>query len=112
MATVYMSLMGSKGLRQAAEGSVRNAHRLQERLCALDGVELAYKRPFFNEFLIHLPLPVDSFIDTAREMGLLPGIRIDSGNGLKKEALLVCATETTRDEDMDYFVDVLTRILE
>lgn len=111
-ATVYMSLMGSKGLRQAAEGSVRNAHRLQERLCALDGIELAFERPFFNEFLLYLPLPVDSFIDTAREMGLLPGIRIDSGNELKKEALLVCATETTRDEDMDYYEEVLTRVLE
>ena len=112
MATVYMSLMGPKGLRQAAEGSVRNAHLLQKRLCEMDGVELAFDRSFFNEFLIHLPIPVGTFIETARDMGLLPGVRVEAVDGLDKEALLVCATETTRAKDIDFYVEALARVLE
>jgi glycine dehydrogenase subunit 1 len=112
MATIYMSLMGAKGLREAAEISVRNAHTLQSQLCALDGVKLAFDRPFFNEFLIHLPISVQSFVDTARDLGLLPGVRVAPGVGLEKEALLVCATEKTTARGIDFYVEALERILE
>ncbi len=112
MATIYMSLMGPNGLRQAAEMSVRNAHLLQKRLCGIDGVNLAFDKPFFNEFVINLPMPVESFVDTARELGLLSGIRIESAESPEKDGLLVCATEKTKAVDIDFYIDVLTRILE
>ncbi|MBD3265709.1 aminomethyl-transferring glycine dehydrogenase subunit GcvPA, partial [bacterium] len=53
-ATMYLALMGPKGLRQAAELSVANAHELQEQLCHIDGVQPVFDRPFFNEFLLEL----------------------------------------------------------
>lgn len=111
-ATIYMSLIGAKGLREAAETSVRNAHILQSRLCSLKGVTLAFDRPFFNEFLTHLPISVQSFIDTARDLGLLPGIRVAPCAGFEREALLVCATEKTTARDIDFYFEVLERILE
>ncbi|MBN2325844.1 MAG: aminomethyl-transferring glycine dehydrogenase subunit GcvPA [Candidatus Omnitrophica bacterium] len=111
-AAIYMFLMGPKGLRQAAEASVRNAHILQERLCSLKGVEAVFPKPFFHEFLLHLPMPLNSFISAARDMGVLPGIPIAPAGGLEREALLVCATEKTRKQDIDFYVEMMSRILE
>ncbi|MFB3786081.1 MAG: aminomethyl-transferring glycine dehydrogenase subunit GcvPA [bacterium] len=111
-ATVYLALLGPQGLRRAAEHSVRNAHILQERLCGLGGVKLAFDRPFFNEFLLELPLPVDSVIESCQAAGLLPGVRVAPADGHGREGVLVCATEATRPQDMDLFVHTLAGILE
>ncbi|NPU97604.1 MAG: aminomethyl-transferring glycine dehydrogenase subunit GcvPA [Candidatus Omnitrophica bacterium] len=111
-ATIYLALLGPQGLRRAAERSVRNAHILQERVCALEGVKLVYERPFFNEFLLELPVPVDYVIEKCQAGNLLPGIRAGLEDGSGREGLLVCATETTRPRDIDGFVNTLGKILE
>jgi glycine dehydrogenase subunit 1 len=111
-ATMYLALLGPKGLRQASERSVQRAHQLQEKLCTLDGVMLAFNRPFFNEFLLELPIPVSSFLPFAHENGLLPGIRVSPGIAVDKETLLVCATEKTRTTDIDKFVRILHSALQ
>lgn len=106
--TVYLSLMGANGLRRAAELSVQNAHRLQTKLCALDGVHLVFDRPFFNEFLIDLPIPVDRFTAVAQAENLLPGIRTRIG---EKDGLLVCATEKTGASAIDRYVSILSNAI-
>lgn len=111
-ATIYLALLGPQGLRRAAELSVRNAHVLQERLCELEGVKRVFHHPFFNEFMLELPLPMDSVAEQCHAAGLLPGIRIAPGEGCGREGLLVCATETTRPSDMDLFVNTLAGILQ
>ncbi|MBI3962333.1 MAG: aminomethyl-transferring glycine dehydrogenase subunit GcvPA, partial [Deinococcus sp.] len=55
-ATIHLSALGPQGLRQVAEGAVRRAHQLAQRLCQVKGFHLAWKGPFFNEFVLRLPL--------------------------------------------------------
>jgi len=50
--TVYMSLMGRQGLREAAERSYAGAHYLCDELLKTGRFQLAYDQPFFNEFLV------------------------------------------------------------
>ncbi len=111
MATVYMALMGARGLRQAAEESVRKAHELQSRLCSLQGIKLVFDRPFFNEFLIELPMPVSTFLDAARDRGILAGIPIPPDKGRSNETLLVCATEKTQTRQIDFYVETAKKII-
>ncbi|MDX9753109.1 MAG: glycine dehydrogenase, partial [bacterium] len=106
-ATIYLALMGPNGFRRAAECSVRRAHRLQELLCSLPGVRLVFSQPFFNEFVLALPMPVSSFIDEAHSQGILPGIRLAPGVAGESESLLVCATETTSPAAIERYGDVL-----
>ncbi|MDQ2943067.1 MAG: aminomethyl-transferring glycine dehydrogenase subunit GcvPA [Candidatus Dormibacteraeota bacterium] len=55
-ASVYMTYMGPKGLRQVAEVSFKRAHALAERLSALPGWEPAFPdRQFLNEFPMRVP---------------------------------------------------------
>jgi len=50
-ASVYMTYMGPRGMRQVAEVSFKRAHSLAERLAAIPGWEPAFPdRQFVNEF--------------------------------------------------------------
>lgn len=106
-ATVYLALMGPKGLRDAASLSVKRAHQLQQTLCELEGVSLAYDKPFFNEFILRLPLSAKQFCATAKQHGLLPGIQLPDEN-----QLLVCATELTSSSDITLYKRVLSEALQ
>src|ERR1700686_1360097 len=55
-ASVYMTYMGPRGMRQVAEVSFKRAHSLAERLAAIPGWELAFPdRHFLNEFPMRVP---------------------------------------------------------
>ncbi|MDP8244650.1 MAG: aminomethyl-transferring glycine dehydrogenase subunit GcvPA [Candidatus Hinthialibacter antarcticus] len=107
-ATVYLALMGPKGLRDAATLSVKKAHALQQALCEIEGVSLEYSQPFFHEFALRLPVPARQFIEAAKQRGLLPGIAIQDDAKL----LLVCATELTKTSDIDLYKTILTEALQ
>lgn len=107
--TIYLTLIGEMGLKRAASLSVERAHVLQEKLCDINGVELAFQQPFFNEFVITLPKPVNAIIDYVKEKGILAGIPVKIGND--KEGLLVCATEMTGEAAIDAYAESLKQIL-
>lgn len=106
-ATIYLFTIGAKGLRMAAEASVRTAHVLQSLLCEKEGVQLAFDKPFFNEFVLELPIPIRDFMANAQEQNLLPGIHLQAGEMTEKEALLVCTTELTSEQHIKQYADVL-----
>jgi len=107
--TIYMSLMGPKGLRNVAELSVRKAHQLQQRICEIEGVRLMFDRHFFNEFAIELPISVADFKKKAKENQLLPGIEIGPECGAPKEGLLVCTTEKTTTKSIEHYAEILSK---
>ena len=51
-ATVYLSLLGPRGLREVADLSCRKAHYAADRLKQIDGCELVFHAPFFKEFVL------------------------------------------------------------
>ena len=51
-ATVYCSLMGKQGMKEAAELSYAGAHYLCDQLVQTGHFTLAYDHPFFNEFVV------------------------------------------------------------
>ncbi|HUG91439.1 MAG TPA: aminomethyl-transferring glycine dehydrogenase subunit GcvPA [Planctomycetaceae bacterium] len=99
-ATVYLSLVGPRGLREVAELCVRKAHYAAERLAEVPGLSLAFDRPFFKEFTLRYDGDVEALLAGARNAGfdLGPGLRQFAGNaraaGLGMEdCLLVAVTE-------------------
>ena len=103
-ATIYMSLLGFAGLRQVALRSQHNTASLLEKLLALNGVERLYEGPHFHEVALRLNQPVGAVLEALAERDILGGY--DLG-----DALLVCATETKIEADIDAFVDALNEIL-
>ena len=99
--TVYMSLMGKQGLKEAAELSYAGAHYLCDKLLATGHFSLVYDQPFFNEFLVHYDGDMDKLFSTSMMNGILPGVRMTDGG------LLIAVTEKRTKEEIDRFVDLL-----
>lgn len=105
MATVYMTLLGKRGLRELAEQNLSKAHYLARRIQAAGG-KLQFTGPFFNEFVVR---PSGRLGRKVNELAL--GSKIIGGLNLGRfdpefeGALLVCATETVSREAMDRYAD-------
>ena len=92
--TVYLALMGYKGLRQAALMSAHNAHKLAQKLMD-KGFELQSKN-FFNEFVLKVN-NADNFLSNLKDNNILGGIKLDSGR------VLVCVTEINTEEEINNY---------
>ncbi|WP_455198719.1 aminomethyl-transferring glycine dehydrogenase subunit GcvPA [Kaarinaea lacus] len=110
-ATIYMALMGPEGLRRVAMNSHTNTHALTEKLCSLDGVENAFDRPVFHEKVIRLPKPVSEVLIALEDKGILGGYDLSADFPELGNALLVCATETKTEEDIEQYVSSLQEVL-
>ena len=109
--TIYMSLLGAQGLERVAAASHANTARLADKLCALPGVERLFNRPVFHEAALRLPRPVDEVLAALAERGIAGGFNLKGGYPELGEALLVCATETKTEADLDAYAAALGAIL-
>lgn len=109
-ATIYLTLLGPEGLKEAAELNIENAHALQAKICELPGYSLVAKAPFFNEFLIKCQIPAAKVIKAMAKKGITAGF--DYGTICKdcKDMLLVCATETKTAADIEAYITALRGI--
>ncbi len=111
-ATIHMALLGPQGLCRVAQQSMHKARILRERLLAIPGVSAVSEQPFFHEFALRLPKPVDEVIERlAIEDRILAGVALGEDYPGLDDALLLCATETKTVEDLSWFADRLARVL-
>lgn len=94
-ATLYLSVMGNKGFRQASYLSTKNAHILADKLKA-KGYKILNTN-FFNEFVLEVP-NADDFLAKLESNNILGGIKLDD------KKILVATTEMISDEDMDLYI--------
>lgn len=108
-ATVYLSLLGPKGLREVAEHCLIKAHYLAQRIGELPGYRLAFKAPFFKEFVVRTPIPPAQLISEGLEHRLLVGVDLGRFDPTLKDGLLVCVTERRSKGELDRLVQFLGR---
>ena len=111
-ATIYMSLLGSNGLRRVATASHQHAMWLKEEICKIEGVELVFKGPQYHEFVVRLPVAAKTVVSQLAMKGIQAGFELSSYFPDLDDCLLVCATEVHTTEDMMQYVDSLSAILE
>ena len=68
-ATIYLAALGKQGFRELGEQCLQRAHYAQERICAMPGFEPLFTRPFFDEFAVRCPLPVEQLNARLRDRG-------------------------------------------
>lgn len=98
--TIYMSLMGKEGLKEAATISYDGAHYLCDKLIATGKARLVYDNPFFNEFLVDID-GRDEFYDRAVEKGFVPGVKVG------RSGLLIAVTEQRTKDEADELAALL-----
>lgn len=105
-ATVYMSTMGKKGIKEVAEQSFQKAHYLAEKIKEIPGFKLMNDKPFFKEFLVVPPVPASEIIEKGNNEGFLPGIDTSRFKECKS-GLLIAVTEKRNKEEMDKYIEFL-----
>jgi len=109
MATVHLSLLGKNGLKEVADLNLQKAHYAAKQISKLDGFELVFDSPFFNEFVIKTP-------DSKKVREHLLSKKIVSGFELGKEyselenCIIFCVTEMNSKKQIDSLVQVLGEI--
>ncbi len=99
-ATVYMSLMGKQGLKEAAELSYAGAHYLCDGLRKMGKFTLVYNQPFFNEFVVRYNGDVDALQKRLTENGIFGGIK------LAADQLMFAVTEKRTKEEVDNLIKI------
>ena len=99
--TVYMSLMGPKGLREVNELSYGGAHYLHDRLLETGLFEKAFDKPFLKEFTLKATVPVEKIQDALMLIGVFGAVEVEEG------LVNFCVTEKVTKENIDAIVEYL-----
>lgn len=98
--TIYMSVMGKEGVKEAALMSYDGAHYLHDALIATGLFSDKYERPFFNEFCVKYNGDVDRLQQRFIENGILGGVKVDA------DTLMFAVTEKRTKEEIDKLVNI------
>lgn len=110
--TAHMTLLGGKGLRHLAQLNHARAGQLADSLTRIKGVE-RLTSAFFNEFSIRVPIKAVELVDALGKKGVLGGVpaaRLLPEAGLD-DVLIVAATETVSEDDIDAYRQALQEVL-
>jgi glycine dehydrogenase subunit 1 len=110
-ATTYLATLGPHGLGDVAAGGAAAARRLELALATI-GIERLHTAPYLNEFAIRVP-GATGVHARLLERGILAGLPLQRwypDDADLADALLLCATEVTTDEDIERLVEALREV--
>ena len=102
--TIYLSVMGKEGMKEAAQMSVDGAHYLYEKLIQTGKFKPAFNQPFFNEFCVkYVGGDLDQLQQRLLDNGILGGIK------MADDMLMLAVTEKRTKEEVDLLVSLVTQ---
>jgi glycine dehydrogenase subunit 1 len=106
-----MALLGPDGLERVARACHANTLALMDRLTAIKGVTRAFNRPVFHEFVLRFESPVKETLRALEVQGILGGYDLTGFYPQLGQTLLVCATETRTQEDIERYASHLDTLM-
>ena len=107
MATIYLSTMGRHGLREVAEQNAQKAHYAAKRIATVDGYQIRFSAPYFNEFVVSCPTPAEEVLGKLANGKIVGGLALSRFFPEMKNEILMCVTETTTKQEIDSLVEAL-----
>lgn len=111
-ATLYMSLVGPTGLGRVAAACMARTAQLLAALLRHKGVRQAFAGPRFHESVLLLDRPAAAVLQALEAQGILGGVDLAADYPELGPALLVCATETKTDDDIERYASALGSALQ
>jgi glycine dehydrogenase subunit 1 len=105
-ATIYLALMGRKGLTDLAEHNLSKAEFLKGALTAR-GIRPLFSAPTFNEFAVKLPVSPIRASEATFKANLLGGYDLTKDYPELEGGYLICTTERVNKEACDRLASVL-----
>ena len=110
-ATIHMALLGVDGLRRVAAASHANTQALAVLASGVQGVKRLFSTPHFHEVVLHLPKSSAAVLASMAEQGVSGGFDLQLHYPQLGNTILVCATETKTNEDLQRYVAALRHAL-
>jgi glycine dehydrogenase subunit 1 len=107
---IHMALLGEEGFARLAALNHAKARALAQKLAAVPGVKVL-NDSFFNEFTLELTRPAAPIVEALAAKRILGGVPASRFWPEHKNLLLVAATETNTEDEMDVFVAALREAL-
>jgi glycine dehydrogenase subunit 1 len=111
-ATIYLTLLGPRGLEQVAAACVERTAELVDALARVPGVRVVFDAPRFHEAVLQLDRPVRGVIEALAARGIVGGYDLGEHYPALGPALLVCATETRTSADIAAYSAALAEVLQ
>ena len=100
-ATIYMSLMGDKGLKEVNKLSCDGAHYLYDKLLATGKFHPVYDKPFLKEFIVKSDLDMGKVNAYLNKNGIMGGVL------LQDNIVEFAVTEKRTKEEIDRLVKLM-----
>lgn len=107
-ATIYLSVMGKKGLKRAAELSARKAHYAYRKLIETGLFTPVFDSPFFKEFMLVYHGDVEKLNKNLLEKKIIGGFSVDKFYPEFRGGYLVAVTEKRTKEEIDRLASEVT----
>ncbi len=108
-ACVYMTLLGRNGIKKVARLNWDRANYLREKISKIKDFKVDLSQTIFNEFRVKSQKPFREIEEKLAKEKIFPGVDLSLTFPELKNQFLVCATETKTKDDLDRFVEVLSR---
>ncbi|HEY8499645.1 MAG TPA: aminomethyl-transferring glycine dehydrogenase subunit GcvPA [Clostridia bacterium] len=104
-ATIYLTVMGKNGLREAAELCAQKAHYAYSRLIETGKFSPVFTSPFFKEFAVKYGGDVHELSARLLEQKILAGYIVENDYKDMDNVLLVAITENRTKHEIDTLVE-------
>lgn len=110
-ATMYLTLLGKQGFRDAAYQNLARTRYAIDQLTAIPGVRLAFDAPVFNEVVLQTRIDPEILQQRLFERHILAGLPLKKWHPDLAHASLWCFTETKTKSDIDTLVKAVREAL-
>jgi len=107
-ATVYLSLIGESGLKQAGELCFSKSHYAASEIAKLNGFKIRFSGHFFKEFVVETPAPPAAIIKKLHEDRIAAGIDLGRFFPEMGNCMMIAVTEKRTKEEIDFLVAKLS----
>jgi glycine dehydrogenase subunit 1 len=97
-------------MRQVAELCYHKAHYAAGKLGKIKGFGLCFSDPFFHEFSLCCPRPVEDLNAGLLEHGILGGYDLGQDYPALKDHMLIAVTEMNTIYEIDMLAEVLSEV--
>lgn len=110
-ASIYLSLLGPKGLKETAELCGNKAHYLKNQISRCEQFELPYQASTWREFVVRdRSGNVKETLDYLTSLGILGGIPLGTWYPELADCFLVAVTEKRTRSELDQYLQALEHL--
>jgi len=111
MATIYLSCLGKKGLRELALMNLSKTEYAKKVASRIKGCRLTFSSPTFNEFVMEIEGDPEKVLERLRREGIVGGLPLARFYPELNRHLLVTVTEMNARQEIDRWAKELEKAL-